>query len=286
MQKQFTKILVPVCFNHNTRWTALKALQMANKFNCDLIWLHILTPANWTSLLPRKLRSELFKRFDKSEAAGKMNELEAWARNKLKDGLLMKSLIVTGQCQAVLKDAIIGTHADLVLVPKSGRRFGNPLLRRININRLTQQAQCPVMTITKRFTVNHLDNVIVPVNDFLPIKKLTIATYLSVATNSRIHLVSGSRPGTENNGKKFLIKAYQLLTDFGGVKIQCTLPDKADSAENTLAYARNINADLIVVYTGTESRLKGWWNRLLGRYLCSESDIPVLTIDTPNSEFI
>jgi hypothetical protein len=39
-----------------------------------------------------------------------------------------------------------------------------------------------------------------------------------------------------------------------------------------------VKADLIVVNAGKESWLKGWWNKLRGKQLCRESDIPVLTV--------
>jgi hypothetical protein len=68
------------------------------------------------------------------------------------------------------------------------------------------------------------------------------------------------------------------LNEFGKLNIQCAFQDDPDTAAGTLAYARDIHADLIVVNPGKESRLKGWWNRLQGKYLCRESDIPVLTV--------
>ena len=54
--------------------------------------------------------------------------------------------------------------------------------------------------------------------------------------------------------------------------------EENESSLSTLSYARSIEASLIVVNTGSESKLQGWWNRIRGRYLARESDIPILTV--------
>ena len=46
MQKMFTKILVPVAFSRNTRWLVDKAIQLANKFGCDIFLLHAEAPVS------------------------------------------------------------------------------------------------------------------------------------------------------------------------------------------------------------------------------------------------
>jgi len=190
---------------------------------------------------------------------------------------LMSSVVLEGYWQPVLKDVIIGEHIDLLLVPRSRRRFSSALIQKININKISQQTNCPVMTITRNFSVNHFRNIVVPVHDLLPVKKLTIATYLSLETSGCIYLMGRHSQSTKNE-EEYLMRAYQLLNDFGKLNIQCALRDNDDPAAGTLAYAKDVNANLIVINPGRESRLRGWWNKLNGKYLSRESDIPVLTV--------
>ena len=133
------------------------------------------------------------------------------------------------------------------------------------------------MTITRNFNANHLQNIVVPVHDLLPIKKLTIATYVSLETNGCIYLM-GDDYHTTARSDGYLIKAYQLLNDLGKLNIRCALRQNDDTANGTLAYAKDVKANLIIVNPGQESRLRGWWNKLRGKYLSRESDIPVLTV--------
>jgi hypothetical protein len=134
------------------------------------------------------------------------------------------------------------------------------------------------MTITRNLNANHLQNIVVPVYDLLPVKKLTIATYLSLETSGSIYLMGKSYHRKTKTQDSYLMKAYQLLNDFGRLDIHCALRDNDDTASGTLAYAKDVNANLIVINPGQESRLKGWWGKLKGKYLCRESDIPVLTV--------
>lgn len=277
MHKLFNKILVPVNFNRNTRWSIDKAVQLANRFDCDLFLLHVQAPPPAMPYLSDAFFTGSLMGTPRIDPGKKMKELECQYKPKLKEGLILTSATRTGYWQPVLKDVIIAEHIDLALIPRSKKQLVGAVIRRININKLTQQTNCPIMTITRNFNANHLQNIVVPVFDLLPVKKLTIATYFSLETTGCIYLVGRNNHAAVKT-EDYLIKAYQLLNDFGKLNIQCALRDNDDTATSTLAYAKDVKANLIVVNPGQESRLKGWWNKLRGKYLCRESDIPVLTI--------
>ncbi len=261
MQKLFSKILLPVLFNRNTRWASDKAIQIANKFGCDVHLLHAHTmPLPVTSVLETE-----------------MNELAGYVRQKLNDGLLVTTSVCSGGWQTALKDAVIAEHIDLVMIPRSHRKLRTSLIRKISINQLSQQTNCPVMTIPRRFNVSQLHNIVVPVNDLLPVNKLKLATYVSLETNGCIYLM-GCDENVLMSNEGYLVKAFQLLNGLGPLKVQCAYREDPDMANSALNYAKDIQAGLIVVNPGQESRLRGWWNRLSGKWLCSESDIPVLTV--------
>ncbi len=278
MQKLFTKILVPVNFSRNTRWSVGKAVQLANKFDCDILLLHVQPPSSAIPFLYSAFFPGSFGRFSRDVLEKMMKKLEQQQKPRLKEGLLMTSAIYCGYWQSALKDVIIAEHVDLTVIPRSSKRYSGAVIRLININKLSQQANCPVMTVTRSFNANNLQNIVVPVNDLLPVKKLTIATYLSLEYSGCIYLMGKDDRSTVKTEKGYLMQSYQLLNDFGRLNIQCALQDSDDTASGTLAYAKDVKANLIVVNPGQESRLRGWWNKLGGKYLCRESDIPVLTV--------
>jgi len=279
MQKLFTRILVPVSFNRGTGLAIDKAIQLANRFACDIHLLYVRPVPGLIPFLHAGYFSGATTPSANKNVARKLKRLEDSSREKLQDGLLISSSVIPGNWQSVMKQTIIAEHIDLVVVPGKRNRLPRALIHGINLNTLSLQTQCPVLTVTSRFNISQLQNIVVPVGDCLPVKKLTIATYLCREVDGNIHLM-GSGDYSHNGGekKRFLIKAYKLLNDYGHVKIHCSLSGDLDNPASTLAYAREVQADLIVVNTGKESLLNGWWNRLMGKYLYRESDIPVLTI--------
>lgn len=263
----------------NTGLALDKGIQLANKFECDIHLLHVQTPSTVIPFLYEGFISGSFIKSSNEDCIQQLEEFKLRCKSKLKDGLQISSAVLMGQWHSVIKETIISEHIDLVIIPKSRRRFGSALIQRLNLNRLSQQTRCPVLTVTRSFNVNQLNNIVVPVNDFLPIRKLSMATYLSKELNGNIHLMGNG--GNSPDGKterRYLIKAYHLLNEYGNVKIHCSLPGNFQQATSTLDYAKNVHADLIVVNTGKEALLKGWWNKLTGKYLYKQSDIPVLTI--------
>ena len=73
----------------------------------------------------------------------------------------MTSTVAMGNWYSQIKEQVIKNHIDLVV------STGN-MLNKIDLNQLAQQTQCPVLTVTEVFDAAHLQNIVVPVNDFLP----------------------------------------------------------------------------------------------------------------------
>jgi hypothetical protein len=81
----------------------------------------------------------------------------------------------------------------------------------------------------------------------------------------------------ESQDTKWLARAYQLLKDHTPLKIHRSPAHGYSTAQTTLSYAKEIDADLIVI-NPTESRPGTWVNHFFGKSIYSRSDIPVLTI--------
>lgn len=280
MKKLFNDILVPVNFNRNTPILIEKAIQVANRFDCDIHLLHVQTPLVAIPFLYDGHFSGAVFNQSEQETETKLKTLAEESKHQLADGLLITSAVVAGNWQLMLKEQVITKHIDLVILPRNERKLFGALIYKVDVNELSLQTQCPVLTVTKDFDVNHLQNIIVPIGDFLPIRKLTAATYMARKFNAVIHLMGGKSKSYDNDKQKnrCLTRSYQLLRDYTNVKVYCSTQQGNATAEETLAYAKNIKADLIIVNSGRESILKGWFSKWLGNYLYKDSSIPVLTI--------
>lgn len=280
MKKLFNRILVPVHFNKDTPLVLLKAIQVANEFDCDIHLLHVQQPL---AVLPfgNLARSTGILSSTGAQAEARMEKLKSWCRGQLKDGLLISSVCLHGNWQNLVKDIIIAEHIDLVVIPRLRDGLFRPLVQKININRLVQQTQCPVLTITRKLEASHIINIVVPVIDVLPIRKLTMATFLVKKFNGIIHLTGQRDMDTITGEKKdirCLTMAYQLLREYANVKVYCTQAKGNTVGADALAYAQTVQADLIVVNPGKESVISGLFSKWLGKNIYRASNIPVLTI--------
>lgn len=280
MKKPFTKILVPVNFNRNTHLALQKAVQVANEFSCDIHLLHAQLPVTVIPFLyDGHLSGSLFQA-PLNRTQEKLRQLAGTYAGQLKTGLQISSSAETGSWQEMTKKTIIAEHIDLVLVPRRGRKIWGALINKININKLAQQTQCPVLTINRQFNIQQLRNILVPVGENLPVRKLSMATYLARKTQGCIHLVSSGARNRQSEKKqsRSIIRAYQILSDYTSVNLHVNPEPAEPGMQSTLSTARSMKADLIVVDCGNESRPAGWLKKLTGRNLYKESNIPVLTV--------
>lgn len=280
MQRLFDHILVPVGFNRNTNFLMEKAVQAANHFGCDIHLLHVCTPYLPVSVFFDGYFSAPAFFNTEEKARHKMKKLVSRYRHRLREGLVLDASVSSGSWDVQMKELIITRHINLVMIPKHKRKFFGALVYEVDVNELSLQSQCPILTVTRDFDVQHLQNIVVPVNDFLPLRKLSVATRLASQFNGMIHLMGhrSNRYADDKRNVKYLTMAYQLLRDYADVKVYCSSKEGRNVADDTLEYATNIQADLIVVNSGKESILKGWFSRWFGNYLYRRSAIPVLTI--------
>lgn len=279
MKNYFNRILVPVLFSQETNESLARVTEIANELGCDLHLLHVQVPSKVFPFVHNGYISSSFFTSKLHDCQVKMEQLVENCRGQLADGLLINGSVLAGSWQSHLKESIIKFDIDLVVIPARNGK-ANDGLRILNINRLSQQTQCPVLSLTNDFAFGHLQNIVVPIKDFLPVRKLTAATFLSRKFNATVHLL-GQRGNTSTLDKQHtdsLIKAYQLMSEYTSVKIHCISENKESAAADAMAYAKEVSAGLIVVNPGKESLLKSFFNRWLPKNLVIESNIPVLTI--------
>lgn len=280
MNKFFNRILVPVSFNRNASLVMEKAIQVANEFNCDMHLLHAQTPIMPIPFVYEGFYLPDWNATDTSGAEGKMKKLVNEYRHLLNDGLNFFATVQSGNWEKILKEYIISRHIDLTIIPRNDKLFSGSVINVINVDRLAQQTHCPLLTLTPQFDISHLNNIVVPVDHFLPVRKLSVATFLACRFHAVVHLVghNDNYDGEDLTNSLCVAKSYQLVTKYSPVKIH--YPEEAGKpfAARILKYAQKLKADLIVVNPGGETKLRRWFSSFLGKYLYRESRIPVLTV--------
>jgi hypothetical protein len=281
MKRLFTNILVPIVRVQDAGITADVAMRMAHQLQCHVHFL-CFTPGGPSSTGPARSSSGDAgqDRFDPMKASIQQ-------RYKLQPGPPYP-LIINRQTGPVINGILeyySRNRIDLIL-------FGRP--RRpgaVHANMLLKKIDCPVLTIYEQPVVSGfsgLRNIVLPVGDRLPMRKLLFATYLARITHSTIHLVAaaGKHRTPDEKSMETLQKSYRLLRENTDLPVQCMTMPGGNLAEITWNYARGIKADLIMVNPGKESLLSGFLNGLRAKYrhgawsrsLLNISRIPVMSI--------
>jgi nucleotide-binding universal stress UspA family protein len=278
MNKLFNNILVPIDFSDVSELAIEKAIDIANHFNCHI---HLV----FAQTNPVGKRSGKFTKSvtgSTADAEARLYQLQNRFTYQLQPGLLIHSCLRRGNRSRAVIDYTLRHNIDLVVLGRATGLVSSLINGRYNINEITNRIDCPVLTVRKD-TANHKwMNIVLPVCSMLPIRKIMFASYLARKYNSRIHLLSIADDNNENmeGGNQYLYKAYQLLRDNTNLMIECHTIRGHNIADTTLRFAQKINADLIVVNSGSESRLPGFVNKLFDGSLFSESRIPVMGIST------
>ncbi|QEC41763.1 universal stress protein [Pseudobacter ginsenosidimutans] len=277
MNKLFNNILVPVEFSKQSSQVISQAVMIANHFRCDL---HLVYVEHNSMADAEKHLVQALTEGELADYEVEMMELKAAFQPQLEDGLQLITAMRRGSREQHVTSYALQHAIDLIIVEKPRSILPMRFSRSFNINRISKKTGCPVLTVKGTARLEAIKNIVLPVDAHLPLRKVMFASYLARHFNARIHLIALSEPGEEDNveNKVYLYKTYQLLRENTNLTVECHTVHGGNIADTTLEYARQINADLIVVNPGKEMLLSGFVNRLFARLLFNESRIPVMTV--------
>ncbi|HYM95326.1 MAG TPA: universal stress protein, partial [Chitinophagaceae bacterium] len=161
----------------------------------------------------------------------------------------------------------------------SGRLESNTT--NLDANRIAGKTNAAIITIPENRRINHLYSIVIPITDFIPLKKLMYGIYFARYYHTTIHLLGVVHEQDYMYTKKvqkYLQRSYQLIRDNCNVPIDMTIKDGLNVAEVVKEYTTKNNADLVIVNPGRQSRLRGRAFGLFAAFLQKKVNPPVLTI--------
>jgi len=267
MEKYFNNILVPVNLWKEGGSIVEKAVEIAFRLQCQLHILHLVNKPG-------------------PEEESDFGELKAGIYELYKSRLPAPLYLTVSRQEGPTGKSIIEYYRkhkiDLILLVREKRSFFKWFSQPFPIDTdwLLKKIQCPVLNIPPASALPVIKNIVLPVGEALPIRKLLFATYLAKLSGSTIHMVSpaGKSNGLGREGKESLSGAFRLLRENTNLPVECqTLPGN-NLADVAWFYARTIKADLILISPGKESLLPGSFSSLHSRWLFNSSRIPVLSV--------
>jgi len=150
----------------------------------------------------------------------------------------------------------------------------------INLNKIAQYSKCPILTVTSRSIQHPVKSIVLPVSDYVPVRKIQMAIAYARQNNGYIRLVTWLNSGDEKNSKtkiEIFYKTYKTLKECG-YPPQYKILSGFDSQEVLLEYAKEVNADLILLSPQNDSFFNRCINSALINFLQPLSPLQVMIL--------
>jgi nucleotide-binding universal stress UspA family protein len=271
MAISFDNIMIPVDFSINTEVAIKKAIGMAGKDDLKLHLLHVAKAGRGPK-----------SRFARWNAE---HELEKW-REKIRENYptaQVKLHILQGQSiQRMIIECAASLKPDLIVIGKKNPPRRWSFFRGVWPDAIAKQSNCPVLTVKPGSADSRTRIILIPIRDFLPVRKLEWAVMLAKKYRAQVHLLAiqdQEKPKDWALPQVFL-KAYNELRDHLHHPIEYSTTGRRRSARATLDYAELVMADMILVNPETESGILGLSGyRHISDLLRKDSKIQVLDVE-------
>jgi nucleotide-binding universal stress UspA family protein len=279
MQKLFNKILVPVDFSAGSKKLLEKAVEMAGQYHCSIQLLHVVTSPSLSaaSVSGEWVHFPHHVIANKEELEIRMEKLCSFIYFLGNEQAIPAYSIVRGTWDEAIIDCVNQHKIDLVLVGQPGWLFSNRKMT-INPDKVAVKTNIPVISLPSSRHLTKLCSIVIPVTDFLPLRKLIYGVYLATAYNSTLKLLGIENSDTKTKVEYYLTKAYGLVSDHCNVPVELEMVTGDNIAAAVNLFANTHATDLVIVNPGTQTKMPGLFSSFFGRILQKYSAPPVLTI--------
>lgn len=279
MQKLFNKILVPVNFSPGSNLAVEKAIDIAEEHRCSIHLLHTVTIepfaavalANGHFAVPADLVD------NRSELEFRLERICAHIDTVTHHSVMADYSIAQGSWTETIIEMIHGSGIDLVLCGRKENLFSKRKMM-LNPDLIAERTKVPVVTIPSGKSLTKLLSILIPVTDFLPVRKIMYGIYLATYYKASIRLLAVGTDKTKDTVSYYLARAYQLIHEHCNIETDMEMVVCNNTAVAVNEYAKLKSADLIIVNPRTQTKMPGFFSSLFGNILQKQAVPPVLTV--------
>lgn len=281
-------ILVPTDFSEIAQNALGHALKIADVYKNEITLLNIQDEGGLFGLFGSDEKMSLIK----EAVEMKMDKLIAESAKSFPNVKINKRF-ETGKIYKVITEIAEKENFDSIVMGTNGAS-GLQQITGSNASRVINYAKVPVVVVKDQsISKNGYEKIVLPIDLSRESRqKVTWAIHLAKRFNSVIHVIYENSSNNEVKGRIFAAvnQTQDLLSENNANYIVRGLDEEKypDSfAEDTLAYASEINADLIMIMTQQE---KGFSEFLLGSYaqqiVNHSGKVPVMCINSHDTGVI
>lgn len=283
MTNRLYNILVPVDFTRKNKWAIAKAIELANSFDCNIHLVHVVHSAVLPGL---PIEAGIFTPYESHAARmdgyERLKEVATFYSRQLCGKGKIEISVLEGNAENQLAGYISDYEMDMVVIGLSRFNLLQRILSSVTIGRLARKTNVPVLAIGADGLICHFKKIILPLYDGISVHRIKMATMLARTFRSTIYMITLRKE--DNTAERILNEALELVQSLSTIPAQGIILEGKNLALATLAFAKRINADLIMINPLKEFRLPGWWNKLTNKLLSYDSGIPVITMNKAAKE--
>jgi len=266
MSPSFKTILVPIDFSINTDVAIAKAIELVDFDGC----VHLL-----------HVNKNYFNKTGKNYLHAEQLLLE-WKTSieEYLPSLTVHCWMASGKSiSGCIKEKAEQINTDLIIIGKRDSHTRISFFQKVIPSKIALETGMPVLTVKPGCLHNKIKTLVVPIMEDLPEHKMETIIILSKKFNLSIHLITFIKSEKEKEEEYFnlLSKNCQRLEEM----IQCSpkyaVLKGANKAKSILAYANEINADVLIVHPTAEVKI-GWFAGSIPDVLPESSNLQVLAI--------
>ncbi|MBS1918149.1 MAG: universal stress protein [Bacteroidetes bacterium] len=280
MQKLFNKILVPVDFSARSKNAVLKAIEVAKQYQCSIDLLHVVHVSAFASLATtgHYVNAPALDRGYKYEVEFQFQKLFSFLKIIGIQGIRISQNILAGSWDETIIDYANLYETDLILI---GQKVNEANKRKMYINpdKIAIATNIPVITIPSNRRLTKLYSIVIPVTDFLPIRKMMYGIYIASTHNTTIKLLGIGNEKTKDKVQHYMKRARQLVTENCPTQVEEDFTENRNIAEAINKFATMHAADLIILNPGTQTKMPGFMSAFFGNIIQKYSTPPVLTVN-------
>lgn len=244
MVNLFTKILVPVDFLPTTLNTVERAVDLARQYRCSIHLLHVISDQ------PGGIANhDRYNTNWKPNANGPEVQLDRFIAHIQRisgNGVKATYSIERGAWNPRIIKVVNEKNYDLVLLGRPDK-----IARRkkwtLNADTIAAETNVPVMTIPGSRRLRKFYSILIPVTDFLPLRKLVYGTYMASNYHANVKLLGVEQAKHEDKTAFFLEKSFDLVRNSPAFEVNSEMSKNHFVAEAVEAMSIN---DLVILNPG------------------------------------
>jgi len=270
-----TKIIVAIDFSDCSINAFLHALSIAQRCKTDMELVWVATPK------PQKDQLLVEAADPSIEAKRRLEELVTAYTPELPDGKLTYK-IRTGKVYKEVAQEAKDIKALLVVVGTHGVSGFEEFWIGSNANKIVSACPCPVITIRAGINIKRpLHTIIMPIDSTMETRqKATFTGYLAKHHKATVHILKlySTKIKAIRNNVDLYTSQVERYFQTEQVLYHVETRETDNLSDTTIAYAKEVNANLISIMTDQESTTSNLWMGPYAQQTVNHSPFPVLSI--------